>query len=145
MSYVEPQAGVLLDTCALIWFSNGQRMTAASTEEIAEAMAGRGVYVSAISAWEIGMIAKWKPGSRLQFVPDPKTWFQKVMAAPGFKEAPLPPDVAMAACDLPEPIHADPADRLLIATARHLGLPLVTRDRKIRAYADLGHVQVVAC
>jgi len=81
----------------------------------------------------------------LQFLPDPKAWFAKVMAAPGLREAALTPAIAVDASYLPGSVHGDPADRLLIATARHLGVPIVTRDAKIIAYAGQGFVQVVAC
>ncbi len=67
------------------------------------------------------------------------------MAGPGIKEAPLNPAVAIDACYLPGDFHADPTDRLIVAAARHLGMPIVTRDRKIIAYAEAGHVQVIAC
>jgi PIN domain nuclease of toxin-antitoxin system len=46
---------------------------------------------------------------------------------------------------LPGELHADPADRLLIATARQLGVPLVTRDRRILDYAAQGHVDAIPC
>jgi PIN domain nuclease of toxin-antitoxin system len=59
--------------------------------------------------------------------------------------APFNPDIAIASSWLPGEIHGDPADRLIIATARHLGLPIVTRDRKILAYADAGEVSAMLC
>jgi PIN domain nuclease of toxin-antitoxin system len=46
---------------------------------------------------------------------------------------------------LPGELHDDPGDRLLIAAARHLGMPIVTRDRQIIAYAEAGWVRVIAC
>jgi PIN domain nuclease of toxin-antitoxin system len=46
---------------------------------------------------------------------------------------------------LPPPIHKDPADRLLIATARSLNVPIVTRDRFILDYAEAGHVDAIVC
>jgi PIN domain nuclease of toxin-antitoxin system len=67
------------------------------------------------------------------------------MAGPSIRPAPFTPEIAIDSSNLPQPLHADPADRLLITTARYLGFPLVTRDRKIEAYAALGHVGVIAC
>ena len=81
----------------------------------------------------------------LRFLPDPKTWFSKIMAAPGIREAAMTPEIAVDASYLPGDLHGDPADRLLIATARHLNAPLVTRDTKIIAYAKQGFVQVLPC
>ena len=57
----------------------------------------------------------------------------------------LEPDVALSASYLPGNLHRDPADRLLIASARVLDVPIVTRDERILAYAEQGHVQVIAC
>jgi PIN domain nuclease of toxin-antitoxin system len=67
------------------------------------------------------------------------------MAGPGIREAPFHPDIAIDSSWLPGEVHGDPADRLIIATARHLGLPVVTRDRKIIAYAEDGEVAVIPC
>jgi PIN domain nuclease of toxin-antitoxin system len=67
------------------------------------------------------------------------------MARSVVKPAELSNDIAIAASHLPGPLHGDPADRLLIATARDLGMPLVTRDRKIIDYAEAGHVSVLVC
>lgn len=57
----------------------------------------------------------------------------------------LEPDVALSASYLPGGLHRDPADRLLIATARALDVPIMTRDERILAYAGQGHVQAIAC
>jgi PIN domain nuclease of toxin-antitoxin system len=57
----------------------------------------------------------------------------------------LHPGIAIAASQLPEPLHGDPADRLLIATARALAMPIVTRDGKIIAYAEAGHLAAISC
>ncbi|MET0179326.1 MAG: PIN domain-containing protein [Novosphingobium sp.] len=53
--------------------------------------------------------------------------------------------IMVASTQLPGRLHADPADRMLIATARELGVPLMTRDAGIHAYAAQGHCQVVSC
>ena len=67
------------------------------------------------------------------------------MAGPSIKAARVTPAIAINASLLPEPLYGDPADRLLIATARDLGVPIVTRDRKIDAYGQSGHVSVILC
>lgn len=141
-----PFRAVLLDTCAIIWLANGNRLLASAVNAIVEAGVGDGIFVSPISAWEVGLLSRpgrSRPG--LQFFPDPKTWFARVMSFPGIKPAALTPEVAIDASYLPGDLHADPGDRLIVATARHLGAPVVTRDTKIFAYADAGHVRVVPC
>jgi PIN domain nuclease of toxin-antitoxin system len=64
---------------------------------------------------------------------------------PRVKQAAFAPDIAIDSAHLPLPLHGDPADRLMIATARHLGMPIVTRDRQIAACAAAGHIQVIGC
>ena len=139
-------AGVLLDTCAVIWLANGDRLPGQVTSAIIQAALLAGVFISPISAWEIGMLGNQR-GNRaaLRFFPDPKAWFAKVMTGPGIREAALTPGIAIDASRLPGSVHGDPADRLLISTARHLGVPIVTRDDRIIAYAEHGHVQVLPC
>lgn len=139
--------GVLLDTCALIWLANGDAIADAARDAIIAAGIDGAIHVSPASAWEIGMLSRSRPGrdAPLQFLPDPKTWFTRLMAGPGIRDAPITPDIVIDASYLPGEPHGDPGDRLIIATARHLGVPIVTRDRKIIAYAEAGFVNVVAC
>jgi PIN domain nuclease of toxin-antitoxin system len=68
----------------------------------------------------------------------------RALNEPGFEELSITAEVAIAAYELPEPFHRDPADRLIVATARLLDAPVVTIDRQILAYGRLGHVQTIA-
>lgn len=144
MTPSRPRA-LLLDTCAVIWLANGDPLRGDAEEMIVAAGLADGVFVSPISAWEIGMLSRPRAGRAVTFLPDPLTWFARLMAGPGIRPAALTTEIAIAASQLPEPLHGDPADRLLIATARHMGLPIVTRDLRIIAFADAGHATVVAC
>jgi PIN domain nuclease of toxin-antitoxin system len=118
------------------------KLRESALEAIFNAALHEGIFVSTVSAWEIGMIAKRKSSG---FLLDPKAWFDSFMAKDGVRPAPLTSAIAIDSTSLPEPLHSDPGDRLLIATARHMGIPIVTRDRKIEAYAELGHVGVIRC
>lgn len=140
-------AGVLLDTCAVIWLANGDPMAPAALAAIQAAGRGGGIFISPVSAWEIGLLSRPKPNrpAAMSFMPDPKTWFARMMAAPGVREAPLTAAIAVDASWLPGELHGDPGDRLLIATARDRGLPVVTRDAAILGYARAGHVTAAAC
>ena len=146
MSGALPEA-VLLDTCALIWLANGSPLPQAVVTAIVHAGRGKGVFVSPISAWEIGRLsrARERRGTGLVFLPDVRTWFTRAMAGPGIRTAALTPNVAIGASDLPGDFHGDPADRLLVATARSINVPLVTRDRKVLTYGEAGHVRTLAC
>lgn len=147
MSRSAPPNAVLLDTCAVIWLANGDALASSATAAILHAGAADGIFVSPVSAWEVGLLSKPKAGRNLavQFMPDPKTWFARVMAGPGLREASLTSEIAIDASFLPGELHGDPADRLIVTSARHLGVPIVTRDRRIIAYGCDGHVQVIPC
>jgi PIN domain nuclease of toxin-antitoxin system len=135
---------VLLDTCAVIWMVNGHELSAVARAAIIGAADGGGVLVSPISAWEIGLLCRRGPGA-LSFLPDPKTWFARVLSAPGIRVAPFSADIAIESSLLPGSLHNDPADRIMIAMARNLDVPLITRDRAILGYAATGHVRAIAC
>lgn len=87
------------------------------------------------------LVAKGRLASPLP----PKAWFDRVVETEGVQLAELTPDILTDASFLPGPIHRDPADRILIATARAQDLTIVTRDRLILEYAAKGHVRALAC
>jgi PIN domain nuclease of toxin-antitoxin system len=82
---------------------------------------------------------------QLAFLLHPNAWFRSFISNPGVRLAPLTPEIAIESKFLPPPIHNDPADRLLIATARALQMPIVTRDRRILDYARAGGVAAIPC
>ena len=137
---------LLVDTCTFLWWAAGD-------PHVPESVRARlrdpdvSVFLSAVSAWEIGMLSRPRFGrpNPLVFLPDPKTWFARVLARPGVRLTPLTTDIAIDASSLPEPLHADPGDRLLISTARHARAAIVTRDGKILDYGMAGHVGALAC
>jgi PIN domain nuclease of toxin-antitoxin system len=139
-------SAVLLDTCAVIWLAQGEAMSEAGLAAISAAAMGDGAYVSAATAWEIGQLCRPR-GQRalLALLPDPETWIARVFAAPGLREAPLTRDIMWRASALPGGFHADPSDRFIVTTAQTMGVPLVTRDRAILAYAAKGFVGAVGC
>ena len=70
-------------------------------------------------------------------------WIRTALAKPGVRLAPLEPEIAVASTRLPWEMHADPADRILVATARHLGATLVTADRALLDFAGKGHFKAL--
>lgn len=140
-------AAVLLDTCAVIWLANGDPMAPEALAAIDHAARHDGVFVSPVSAWEVGMLSRPKPGREpaIHFLPDAQAWFATVMAAPGVKEARFTARLAIGASQLPGDFHGDPGDRLIVSTALGMGLPVVTRDRRILAYAGSGGFRAMAC
>ncbi len=135
--------GVLLDTCAALWLMNADPMTSESRRAIRNAQArSEGVYVSPISAWEIGiLVAKGK----LQLGLSPEAWFDRLLALPGVRLGEMLPNLLIASGFLPGAPPGDPADRIVAATARHYSLTLITRDRGLLAYAKAGHARAIRC
>lgn len=138
---------VLLDTCAVIWLANGDPIPPKAVARIVAAGLASGIFVSPASAWEIGLLARPRSGrvAMPQFLPDPKSWFARFLAGPGIRLADFTPDIAVDASWLPGDLHGDPGDRMIIATARQMRVPIVTRDSRIGAYAAAGHVEVILC
>ena len=124
---------VLLDTHVLVWLVSGD--TQLSTRARRHIAAATTVWVSAITPWEIGMlVAK----GRLTLAKDALEWLEEVLALPGIRLAGLEPAITVASSRLPGELHGDPADRIIAATARHLGARLVTADEKLLAYGAAG-------
>ena len=82
---------VLLDTCAVIYLANGALMENGATDAIRCAALADGVFVSPVSAWEVGLLSRPGRATTIRFLPDPKTWFARVLAAPAIREAPFTP------------------------------------------------------
>lgn len=138
-------SGILLDTCALLWlFGKGQLLEPGRTA-VAIAADDYDLAISAVSAWEIALLCR--PGRRdpLNLAAPPEVWFANILAEPGIRYLPLEAGSAIRSSSLPAPLHDDPADRMLIATARDNNLVLATRDARILDYAALGHVRAIAC
>ena len=98
--------------------------------------------VSAMSAWEIGMLIG---KGRLPTTKSAISWFNDFVDEVEVPVLPASPEVLITSSFLPQPIHNDPIDRILIATAREHDLTIITRDRAILSYGALGHVKVLAC
>jgi PIN domain nuclease of toxin-antitoxin system len=135
---------VLLDTHALIWIVAKAPMSSSSLAAVRAAARTGDVLVSPVSAWEVGLLAIARRSS-IRFLPTPQRWWEKALGTPGVRLTPLSPEAAIEAAFLPENLHRDPADRLLIATARQLGATMITRDKLILVYAALGHVDAIPC
>ena len=122
----------LLDTCTLIWLVNGAQEFGPEARLACEDATAR-LHVSAASAWEMAL--KQARGKLVLQRPISE-WWKQAMAGHGLTELPVTAEIAIASTALP-PIHTDPADRLLIATAQRHQLALVTPDRAIAKYPDL--------
>ncbi len=125
-------AMILLDTCAMLWLALDQSGLSQRAKVSLQERAG-GLCISAISAFEIGQ----KVGSgKLKLKLKPGLWFPRACELHGLEVIALTAEAALAAAALP-PLHKDPFDRLLIATAITQGLPILTPDEKIRQYPQI--------
>jgi PIN domain nuclease of toxin-antitoxin system len=130
---------LLLDTHVLVWLlSSPEKLSEQVHTQIQQAADEDGLLVSAITPWEIAMlVAK----GRLRLTRDVGEWVDAALALPGIHLAALSPTISVASTRLPWEVHSDPADRMLLATARHLGIPLVTADERMLGYGEMGFVR----
>lgn len=133
---------LLLDTNAIIYLARDEPIADAARQKLDDAGKLRNLLVSPVSAWEVGTLVRKR---RIDLTMEPLPWFETFLDRSGVRLVPLSPASALLSSFLPEPFHGDPADRMLVATARELGAVLVTRDRKILAYAEAGHLRAMAC
>lgn len=132
---------ILLDTHVLIWFAQGEpSLKPAARMLIEEQTATDVVVISPITFWEASMLAD---KGKIALGMRPMDWMQAILNQPGFRIEPVAPVIAIDAGSLPDGVHGDPADRIIIATARHLACGLLTTDRKIIDYANQGHLQAI--
>ena len=133
---------LLLDTCACLWLTRGDPLHRGARDAIDQAQVVGAVFVSAITAWEVATLVR---RNRYQLKVTVEAWFARLMALPGLRLAGLEPRILIASAELPGAPPADPADRMICATARARSLAVVTRDERILAYGGAGFVNVVPC
>ena len=134
---------LLLDTCAIIWMAHDEPIALEARKELVKTRrAGGLIAVSAMSAWEIGMLVA---RGRLPTTKTALVWFEDFVERGRVTIEDATPEVLIASSYLPGPIHNDPTDRIIVATAREHDLTIITRDRAILAYGAAGHVKVLAC
>lgn len=130
---------IVLDTHVLIWWVSGatEQLSTAAQQAIRQEMEHGKIVVSSISAWELAMLVT---KGRLALSMDVAEWLSCVGQIESVSFVPVDNTIAVKSTELPSEFHKDPADRLIVATARRLAAPLVTADEKIRAYP---HVRTI--
>ena len=136
-------APLLLDTCAAIWLSEDATIASEAKDALTDAARNNvPTYISPMTAWEIGSLVS---RGRLKMSMSPEAWFEQLLLVPGIFLTGLTPRILVASSFLPGSPPRDPADRILIATARDSGLRLITRDKHLLAYAQEGHIAALEC
>ena len=74
-----------------------------------------------------------------------RSWVEEALSKPGISLASITPEIAIESSNLPGNLHGDPADRIILATARDLGATLITRDRLLLKYGKDGQVSTIPC
>ena len=130
--------GILLDTHAWIWLFNGSTELSKNTIEQVDLAGSQGkVFISAISVWELSMlVAK----NRITLSKPIHQWVEDCFSQPGVNLSVMSPEIAIESSFLPGEFHGDPADRIIVATARMNNLILLTRDKKILSYSQEGYL-----
>lgn len=130
---------IVLDTHVLLWWVSGADVLSVAAKKAINRTLTQGseVIVSSISAWEASMLIDKE---RLILSMDVESWFDEVSQIDGVRFMPVDNEIGIKSTELPGDFHKDPADRMIVATARKLAVPLVTADEKIRNYE---HVKTI--
>jgi PIN domain nuclease of toxin-antitoxin system len=133
---------LLLDTHVWLWLVAGSPDLSTETRHmINEAAAAGTLRIAAISLWEIASLASH---GRIVLAKSIGLWLEEALADPGPAIDPLSPQIAVESYALPDVFHRDPADRLIVATARVANATLMTRDQRNLDYAARGHLTTIA-
>jgi PIN domain nuclease of toxin-antitoxin system len=128
----------LLDTHAWVWWvTEDRRLSARARAAITRSAARRDVWISLISVWEI---AKRVEKEQLTLDRPLDQWLDEATAVPGLGTWEMTRRILVDSCSLPQPFPGDPADQIIVATARRHSAVLVTKDHAIRRYS---HVQTL--
>lgn len=137
-----PEGLLLLDTHTWIWLNTGdtRRLGKKAAQRLTRAAARGALRLSVISVWELGLL---HARGHIRFSTTLDEWVRAALETPGLSIADLTPEIALDASRLPGDLHPDPADRMLVSTARHVNATLVTRDERLLRYAAEGWIKVV--
>ena len=126
---------IVLDTHAWIWWVSSPDLLFDDARRAIQTASEAGqVYISAISVWEVAMLVQ---RGRLELTIDVEDWIRHCEALPELYFVPVNNSIALRSVQIPDFASADPADRIIVATALALGTPLVTKDERMQAYSQV--------
>ena len=128
---------IVLDTHVWIWWVDESKKLSQKSKVTIEQNIEHGLGVSIISCWEVAKLVEL---ARLELTLPVREWITAALAYPGVRLLALTPDIAVDSTQLPGEFHRDPADQLIVATARFYDSLLLTHDSKLLDYA---HVKTV--
>jgi len=125
----------LLDTHTWYWWNNNPLMLSKEVLKLLEIMQPADeYYLSAISVWEI---AKLIERGRIKLSSNGLTWIREALDIPRLVVVPLSPEISWESTNLPGNFHKDPADQIIVATARILDATLLSKDDKLSDYSGV--------
>ncbi len=127
---------IVLDTHIWIWWVQGDQLLPPDYQAYIQSYETQGLGISVISCWEIAKLIERR---RITLPLPVEDWINQALSYPGMQLIDLTPRIVVESTELPGTFHRDPADQLIVATARVYNCPLVTVDTLIRNYP---HVQV---
>ncbi len=121
----------LLDTHTWIWWNAKPSSLSKHVIDRIQKVGSSEILLSAISVWEFSKLLEKK---RLTLACDGKKWIDDALVMPGLRLVPITPEIAWHSTQLPQPFHDDPADQMIVATARLENATVLSCDRLIRQY-----------
>jgi len=128
---------ILLDTHVWVWWIHRDERLTATQEKVIRASEAGGIGVSAISVWEVAKLVEHR---RIELPCSLEDWFEQALSYPGIRLLELTPAIIVESTRLPGAFHRDPADQIIVATARILDCTLLTSDHKLLSYE---HVRTI--
>ncbi|MEP6663733.1 MAG: type II toxin-antitoxin system VapC family toxin [Verrucomicrobiota bacterium] len=127
---------IILDTHIWVWWVHGTSDLSVSYRKLIDSSRETGIGVSAISCWEISKLVQ---RGRLSLPCPTFDWLRQALAYPGVQLIELSPRICVESANLPGKFHKDPADQIIVATARIFDALIVTSDSKIISYPQVRH------
>jgi len=128
---------ILLDTQVLIWWTLKSDQLSEHHRKLIDSEEHSGIAASAFSVWEVGMLVS---KNRLKLSEPAQVWLDRVLAIPTVRVLEVTPQILLDSTQLPDDFHGDPADRIIVSTARAHRLALLTTDAKILTYKHVHSV-----
>lgn len=126
------QVKYVLDTHVWVWWQmHPQKLSKRARALIGDPEKYEELLLSAISPWEFSKLLEKK---RLGISCDPEEWMREALEMPKLRLVPLTPTLGYRSTVLPQPFHGDPADQIIVATAREENATVLTKDNLIRGY-----------
>ena len=122
---------IILDTHIWVWWVDESPQLSERHTQLMQDNEASGLGISAISCWEVAKLVEY---GRLRLDCALEEWMEQALAYPGMALLPLTPHIAIESTQLPGTFHRDPADQIIVASARQRHMTLLTADQRIISY-----------